>query len=348
MDSKRSNKRSNNRSNKSRSKCARGEIEREGYYRKGYMRNSFRRKDGTFVPSTYVSGAEVPPTCVKDMGKPGKGPRILPKPSGKLHLHKYGYAIRKSEANRRAALRAASRDNDTLEVLRHLNLLRNYQPIPENKAIFSQDVEYMKNLYAREKKNSIKNARGNSRGSKQNSRRQSQLGGVNEKNNFSQTSDFSETSESESDHVVDQILLQGPADKSKITEINTVIDREKNCNGDGKCTTVTKIYEKHNVNGKIVEYYTIDDKNLSELIDFNKNKANNSKLDDNILDRVKTGREFIIGITVDGKLQGYCRYELADSDSQAINVIFCTNKGYGTALHTFMKKYFRINGLDNK
>lgn len=123
-------------------KCKKGEILRDGYHRKGYT-----RKDGT-----KVSAADVPSTCIKDRGAKGKGPKILPEPDPDIHLSEYGYRVHESKTNRRAALRDAAEDMGALPVLRRLNLIRNYQAIPDIKDTMSEDVRYMSNLYAKEKK----------------------------------------------------------------------------------------------------------------------------------------------------------------------------------------------------
>lgn len=123
--------------------CSPGKI-----MRKGYKRSAYKRTDGTVVKETKVD-----PVCIKDQGKPGKGPKTLPKPDDKLHLSKYGYYYKKSADARHKALRSAVKENDALKVLRRLNLLRNYQSVPEVKSVFSDDVEYMKKLYSKIKKN---------------------------------------------------------------------------------------------------------------------------------------------------------------------------------------------------
>lgn len=120
--------------------CPKGKIMRIGY----------TRKNGTVIE----------PTCIKDMGKPGKGDNILPKLKGDLHLGQYGYAVHKTAESRRQALRKASKDNDTLEVLRRLNLIRNYSQNSRNKEIYNADVEYMKGYYAKVKKRKTKKMRG--------------------------------------------------------------------------------------------------------------------------------------------------------------------------------------------
>ena len=136
-------------------------------------RNSYRRKSYTRADGTRVKGSKVNSSCVKDMGKPGKtrkASRVLPKPSGKLHLSKFGYAVDRSDEDRHAALREAVKSTkDSLEVLRHLNLLRNYQATPEVKAIMSADVDYMSTLHSKVKKVQARTA--SRKGSKKSSRK---------------------------------------------------------------------------------------------------------------------------------------------------------------------------------
>lgn len=136
-------------------KCKKGEILRKGYYRRGYERKKYIKEDGTVIPKTYVSGSYVEPVCIKDQGKPGHGKKTLPKPNNGF-LRKYGYSIHESPENRHKSLREASAATDIITVLKHLNLIRNYQYIIENKKKFTQDVEYMKKLYANYKKKTQK------------------------------------------------------------------------------------------------------------------------------------------------------------------------------------------------
>lgn len=111
--------------------CAKGQILRVGY--------------------TTRKGVKVKPTCIKDRGKPGKGPKTLPDTSGDLHLTDYGYKTALAASTRRAALRRASQAEGTLAVLRHLNLIRNKQASGSDaKNIMSEDVNYMKQYYSRE------------------------------------------------------------------------------------------------------------------------------------------------------------------------------------------------------
>ena len=139
------------------SSCPVGKIERAAYTRKGYQRKSYSKNSGSKKRS-YISRAYVPKSCVPAKGKAirrgSKTPereKVLPKIGKELHLRRYGYATNKSDAVRQAALRAASKDNTELIVLRHLNLIRNYQADPEAKRIMSKDIKYMSAKYAQTK-----------------------------------------------------------------------------------------------------------------------------------------------------------------------------------------------------
>lgn len=82
-----------------------------------------------------------------------KSKTLLPKPSGKLHLSSYGYTLSNKKQTRRNSLKKASKKAGTLETLKLLNLIRNItKHDTKNKKILSEDVEYMKKLYAKEKK----------------------------------------------------------------------------------------------------------------------------------------------------------------------------------------------------
>ena len=123
------------------------------------------------------SGRRVKSSCVKDMGKPGRTPkhkRVLPKPSGDMSLSEFGYKVSKSEEDRRNALVDAVKEYGALVVLRHLNLLRNYQSVKRNKQRMSDDVEYLKRKYAtlkRKRSRSRKSSSRKSRSRKSRSRR---------------------------------------------------------------------------------------------------------------------------------------------------------------------------------
>lgn len=104
--------------------CPRGQI----------MREAFTRKNGTKVPAT----------CVKDRGLAGKGPKTLPKPKKSGMLTKYGYSLDKSATVRHSALNKAIAHDSYLEVLRHLNLIRNITATDsKNKQKLTDDLKYI-------------------------------------------------------------------------------------------------------------------------------------------------------------------------------------------------------------
>lgn len=82
--------------------------------------------------------------------------RLLPTPSGKLHLSKYGYHALDSEAVRQRALRKSIKRNNkisktkTLEVMRHLVLIANLQNKTSNSHVKSRirkDIKYLQQIY---------------------------------------------------------------------------------------------------------------------------------------------------------------------------------------------------------
>lgn len=291
----------------SQTQCGPGKILKNGYRRKGYKREEYVNKNGVYIPATYISAADVPPTCVKDMGKPGKGKKTLPDLRDDFHLTSYGYSIHRPVEARRASLRAAAKDNGTLDVLRHLNLIRNKQPIVENKKIFSDDVEYMKKLYRREK---------------------NQLGGqfANQLGGITRIEDpLSSIDENINDNTKSKVIMKSS---------------EKKCK-DNVCHI--HIYESHEVDGRLVEFFTLKEENKQSLIELDKlclnyikNKIPIDKLFDN-------NDLHAIGIKVDGKLEGFCIHREGNDKTVYIER-FCVNKGYGTPLHEFVENYLSENG----
>jgi hypothetical protein len=112
--------------------CPKGKIMRKGYTRK--------------------DGSRVKRSCVKDMGKPGKGPKTLPKIEEEGLLRTYGYKLSDNAAKRKAVLQKAAKAEGPLKIQRHLNLIRNYTAAGPNKRKLNVDVEVMKKLYAAHKK----------------------------------------------------------------------------------------------------------------------------------------------------------------------------------------------------
>lgn len=332
-------------------KCGPGEIMRVGYRRKGYQRNEYIRKDGTVVPATYVSATYVPPTCIKDMGRPGKGPKTLPKPNNFIHLSKYGYSIYKPEKQRRAALRAAIKDYNTLSILRRLNLLRNYQAIPENKEIFTKDVEYLKHLYSNIRKSRPKKKNKNiQRGGFSsfwkksinfNTEKFSMILDDNRKQYGGNGSLFQDPVNLDSIETSTTSDDNGYEEESKI-EINTIIDKQKVCDAEGKCGVRNIIYEKHVVDGKTVIFYTLGETDIDQVLELDKIYLDPNIDRETVMQKIINNRGLLIGIKVDDKLEGYCHYEPLDNFEVSIEW-FCANKGSGTPLYLFMEKYFKMN-----
>jgi hypothetical protein len=124
-------------------RCSKGKI-----LRKGYRRKSYRMANGARVKATRVKAA-----CIKNRGKPGKGPKTLPPIKRPGELKKYGYSLALPQAKRRAALRKAARKEGVLPVMRRVNLIRNYSKANKlNYKKLSQDVKYLSDLYAKEKR----------------------------------------------------------------------------------------------------------------------------------------------------------------------------------------------------
>ena len=332
-------KSSRSKSSKS-NRCGPGEILKKGYYRKGYQRDKFTRKDGTNVPSSYIPSTRVPPTCIRDVGKPGKGPKTLPKLGDKIHFTKYGYSIYKPEAERRSALRAASKAFNTLEVLRRLNLIRNYQAIPQNKEIFSKDVEYMKKLYANVKKKKSKKSTRNQKGGN--------VKDDNVRNFFDDSLNVSveeileaigDSSDSPitSDIPVEEISLP----ENRILEFNMIVNEEKTCHN-GECNSYDVIYESHVVNGRQVIFLTLGEKDTDQIFELDKIYLDPNISRNSVLQKIKDNPGRLIGIKIDDKLQGYCQFKFLGNKEVRITW-FCANKGFSTALYAFLERYFKLN-----
>lgn len=323
-------------------KCEPGQIERIGYKKKAYKRRSYVRKDGIVVRASSVGQTSVPPVCIKDVGKPGKGPKTLPKLRDKLHLSKYGYAIHKPKNARRAALRAASKDFNTLEVLRRLNLIRNYQAVPENKAIFSKDVEYMKKLYAEKQKGGADDEDDEENDEENNM--EDDVDADNDVDNDAdnntdndleveiETATENENDTSESDDVVDNIDL--PEKK----ETTSVFTENKVCNGECK----SNISEVHSVNGKKIVYYTLGNDDTDQILKLDIEYMDPGQTRKDVVKKLNENQGFLVGIKIENELEGYCQYKPIN-DSDVDIVWFCANKGCATPLYIFMEKFFEYN-----
>ena len=78
--------------------------------------------------------------------------KILPPVGDEIILGDYGYSLQDLPKERKASLKRASKKNNTLTVLRRVNLIRNYsKSVPTNYNKLSQDVEFLKKEYKKEK-----------------------------------------------------------------------------------------------------------------------------------------------------------------------------------------------------
>ena len=115
--------RSKRKSRKTQRSCAKGMIRRKAYTRK--------------------NGIRVKSSCIKDMGKPGKSPKLFTLKKG--GLSKYGYHISNSAEKRHKALKKASKHYSYATLVRKINalsiLFKNTQPDLAKKA--KQDVSWL-------------------------------------------------------------------------------------------------------------------------------------------------------------------------------------------------------------
>jgi hypothetical protein len=77
--------------------------------------------------------------------------KLLPKPDKSNTLSRFGYSLSHKSTSRHNSLKSASKKYGTLPVLKRLNLIRNLTVPEKNKKKLSQDVDYIKRVYAREK-----------------------------------------------------------------------------------------------------------------------------------------------------------------------------------------------------
>ena len=115
-------------------RCPPGKLMREGY----------TRRDGT----------QVDPSCVKNMGAPGRGEKLIPL-SNKHMLSKSGYSdvVKMSTRDRHQALLRASKKESPVSVIRALTARANLtsRTNPQVSKIFKKDQEWLSKLYAKAK-----------------------------------------------------------------------------------------------------------------------------------------------------------------------------------------------------
>ena len=134
----------------SRKNCPPGMIRRKQYTRRysTAVRNkgfTVKRSNGkTYHVKPKASNMLIESTCIKNVGAPGKGPKLFG-PLRKGELAKHGYSFRRSEAERHAALKKAVNDYGTTGVFRKLNavakLTKRVSPKAAN--VFTKDREWI-------------------------------------------------------------------------------------------------------------------------------------------------------------------------------------------------------------
>lgn len=140
---------------KKKKKCAPGEIMRLPYVRKfgntvrmkGYMRKTKTGKVIHIIPKQ-VKTIRVGATCIKDLGKKGKGTQKIG-PLRKGELAKYGYSTRISRDQRRAALRRAIAKLGSNNVFHKLDAVAklSVRTDPKRSRTFVADRDWIRKQY---------------------------------------------------------------------------------------------------------------------------------------------------------------------------------------------------------
>ena len=119
------------------------------------------KRSKTSINKSKKTKSSKPAFRTKKWSKRGTVPeskKILPPPGDEFHLSDYGYTLHKTDKERKASLRKASKgEKSALPVLKRVNLIRNYtKSVPENYLKLSKDVEFLKQEYKKEKKEKVK------------------------------------------------------------------------------------------------------------------------------------------------------------------------------------------------
>ncbi len=132
--------------------CPKGYIMRRGYTRKfrpSVKTSGFtvRRKGTMYTVRPKANTIRVPPSCIKDRGLPGKGPKNS-EGIGKLRkgeLIKYGYQYRLSDSLRQSALKKAIKRYGPLSVYRKLDAVAklSIRTAPDAAKIFTRDRNWV-------------------------------------------------------------------------------------------------------------------------------------------------------------------------------------------------------------
>ena len=111
---------------RTRSRCKRGEILKSGYRTK--------------------RGVRVSPTCIKDRGAKGKGPKVIPQLKTGMMM---GYSTYLKQSERRKILDRLLKTTDYATVIRRLNAIRTLQKrtSPTISKKIGRDMRYLQKRY---------------------------------------------------------------------------------------------------------------------------------------------------------------------------------------------------------
>lgn len=130
--------------------CPPGKLLRKAYvrrFRTNVRERGYTVKRGDQMYRVYPKSRStvVEAACIKDRGLPGKGPQQIA-PLRKGELLKYGYVYRKSDLDRREALRKAVKEFGALGVYRKLDAVSKLskRTAPRASVVFKKDREWVK------------------------------------------------------------------------------------------------------------------------------------------------------------------------------------------------------------
>lgn len=134
--------------------CPPGQISRSAYVRRitsrvhkrGYTKKTKSGKEIKVFPKS--KSIFVPASCVKDMGKPGKGAPVIG-PLRKGELKKHGYSYRLPELQRQVALTKAIKEFGALDTYRKLNAVTKLtqRTSPNAHKVFGKDRNWIRKTY---------------------------------------------------------------------------------------------------------------------------------------------------------------------------------------------------------
>jgi len=119
-------------------KCPKGTIKRNSY--------KYSKKGSKKV-------TKVTAKCIKDKGKPGKGPKVITMPEYDVGLlSDYGYSLKKKHEDRVKSIKKSLKEHSELKILKHLNALRTLLKSNEKlHAKLDKDLKWVQKHYAENK-----------------------------------------------------------------------------------------------------------------------------------------------------------------------------------------------------